>query len=365
MNRDYFMKIRSVILLALCFLVARPVNSYAISQKVITYGSVAAIVAGMGGIAYLQYLENKYNEELLKDDLSEERRSVVVKNIQNCRFIIGICGIGAAAGIVGALYGLEKWNKSPWKNKNFGNIRIGRQTGHTYTPKKNKTPTAEVLNQKECTVCFADYKDVERVMLSCGHVCCKNCLNNMLDLSLKEKDTDHFKCPACKEHFDETDVQKVTENRNKLNAFYDVQLKEYLAKDNSVKHCPTPDCPYSFINENNQPGSMKCPACNRQYCSRCLFDHPVYKPCAEEGKPKPAGKTSGKTKNMLDDEWIKNNTKKCPKCNANIQKNGGCLHMECRCGHKFCWVCLGPQHNAAFSCPLQPENKDYDSNNEY
>ena len=33
-------------------------------------------------------------------------------------------------------------------------------------------------------------------------------------------------------------------------------------------------------------------------------------------------------------------TKKCPKCNINVEKNGGCMHMTCvNCKYDFCWMC--------------------------
>ena len=49
-------------------------------------------------------------------------------------------------------------------------------------------------------------------------------------------------------------------------------------------------------------------------------------------------KKSGMTANL---EWLKNNTKPCPKCHMAIMKNKGCMHMRCRknfggCGRSAC-----------------------------
>ena len=32
--------------------------------------------------------------------------------------------------------------------------------------------------------------------------------------------------------------------------------------------------------------------------------------------------------------------KKCPHCRHPMEKDGGCQHISCRCGHGFCWECL-------------------------
>jgi len=50
--------------------------------------------------------------------------------------------------------------------------------------------------------------------------------------------------------------------------------------------------------------------------------------------------TTGR-KDKVDIMWIKANTKICPGCKEPIAKNQGCMHMTCRCGHEFCWLCLG------------------------
>ena len=37
----------------------------------------------------------------------------------------------------------------------------------------------------------------------------------------------------------------------------------------------------------------------------------------------------------------------CPRCSTLIEKDGGCRHMTCRCGHQFCWICgqnWSPEH---------------------
>lgn len=36
---------------------------------------------------------------------------------------------------------------------------------------------------------------------------------------------------------------------------------------------------------------------------------------------------------------IESNTKKCPNCEINVEKTGGCARMTCRCGISFCWEC--------------------------
>lgn len=55
--------------------------------------------------------------------------------------------------------------------------------------------------------------------------------------------------------------------------------------------------------------------------------------------------------------WILHNTKPCPMCHVNIQKNGGCMHITCKCRYEFCWVCMGKwcsRHNCGRNDEVKP-----------
>lgn len=42
-----------------------------------------------------------------------------------------------------------------------------------------------------------------------------------------------------------------------------------------------------------------------------------------------------------DEAWLRENCRPCPRCKAQIQKNGGCNHMQCvKCHAHFCWACM-------------------------
>jgi hypothetical protein len=37
--------------------------------------------------------------------------------------------------------------------------------------------------------------------------------------------------------------------------------------------------------------------------------------------------------------WLALFTRPCPRCKRSIERDGGCLHMTCLCGHEICWSC--------------------------
>jgi len=60
-----------------------------------------------------------------------------------------------------------------------------------------------------------------------------------------------------------------------------------------------------------------------------------------------------------DDDMPTGVMKQCPRCQVQIEKNGGCDHMMCRCGFEFWWSTMSPYRNnqghAIAAQQLQPE----------
>ena len=131
-------------------------------------------------------------------------------------------------------------------------------------------------------------KAAEFVTLHCGHdTSCKECLNGMFDVALKDKKTAALRCPNpdCKQEINQADAEKLTNDRKKLEQLSDIQLQEWLIQQQTTKQCPTPNCSYSFINERTDQFTHHCPQCKKEYCGKCLIPHTPSSTCkqAEDG----------------------------------------------------------------------------------
>lgn len=67
-------------------------------------------------------------------------------------------------------------------------------------------------------------------------------------------------------------------------------------------------------------------------------------------------------------QWMQAYTKRCRKCHARVEKNGGCNWIVCRCGHQFCYFCLCTEqshHNVVCNAPPSAEAEGAKSELEY
>lgn len=182
---------------------------------------------------------------------------------------------------------------------------------------------------RACRICFDEKKGYDFCTLSCcGHnTACVECLQEIIHASLQERKTTDIRCPNqnCAQAISRRDVSKILRNNPGMYKRYnDVVEQEWLNK-NGI-HCPTPDCTYTFIKKSGLK-SLNCPQCKQIHCAKCLNKHPIKISCDKAA----AG---------ANDQWKKQNSKKCPQCKVDIQKNEGCNHMTCKCRHEFCWECL-------------------------
>jgi len=231
-------------------------------------------------------------------------------------------------------------------NNNNNNITVNQNTnkkniheakkGEKSNQDQPKTDDPSVKTH-ECVICLEDKPQQDCHTLPCNHAFCRGCLEDMVDLAIQEKNTTDLKCPNCQNKIDEPDVRLITNNNpEKLNAFNDITFQEWAKTNQNAKNCPTPDCGYVFeIDE--EPETTRCPRCDNRYCSHCLHPHRRNITCQEAERLRA-------NEDKSSEDWIKQNTKPCPRCNARVERNGGCLYVVCTCGHGFCWNCLGEHH---------------------
>ena len=114
-------------------------------------------------------------------------------------------------------------------------------------------------------------------------------------------------------------------------------IKQCTDNNKNMKWCPNKTC-NKIIEKNSYAisNSITC-ECETSFCFNCLQEDHNPSTCSQVEK--------WLEKEVNDGEnvtWLKANTKNCPKCVSAIEKNQGCNQMTCgKCGHHFCWLCLG------------------------
>lgn len=204
-----------------------------------------------------------------------------------------------------------------------------------------------------CMVC-CDESPAELKALLCDHKFCGNCWTDYMTSKIREGEC-NIRCMAsdCAVGAPETFVKELVSKPN-ANRYDELVTRDFVAHTKQLKFCPAPSCVYtvscSFPTHRSSLAKfvpiVACPE-GHSYCFGCHVD--------SDHRPVACAVASLWLKKCQDDSetanWIKSNTKECPKCQSTIEKNGGCNHMVCRkCKHEFCWVCMGPwtEHGTAW-----------------
>ncbi|XP_042207502.1 E3 ubiquitin-protein ligase RNF14-like [Homarus americanus] len=214
----------------------------------------------------------------------------------------------------------------------------------------------------ECKVCFADKLGTNCLEFwPCRHVYCKDCMASYFTVQISEGNIQFLRCPEikCDSEANPKQVQELVPE-DLYQKWDQMLLNSTLSSLGDIQPCPRYHCQYPVTIEE---GQGQCPSCKFVFCGICRFGWHGVDPCrlkhsesrkimelyinGEESERKLLEDQYGKKYlSLLQDEYLslnylEKNSKKCPRCQAKIEKIDGCNKMTCqRCSIYFCWLCM-------------------------
>lgn len=210
--------------------------------------------------------------------------------------------------------------------------------------------TLAKFNNNTCSICYSEFEQSDisfrPVSLSCGHEYCSTCWGYYIrDKVLSDGPNCVFtKCPQLRcnvaiphsmflAYLPDEPYEDGINYREKYLLWH---CKQFTDHNKSIKWCPQKNC--NYISERSDyclKETVIC-KCGNSFCFSCGKEDHV--PASCKVVEAWLNKEQSDSENLT---WIKANTKPCPKCSSNIEKNQGCMHMTCKkCNHAFCWLCL-------------------------
>ncbi|CAF2115481.1 unnamed protein product [Rotaria magnacalcarata] len=220
-----------------------------------------------------------------------------------------------------------------------------------------------------CLICCSDGQ-TEMFSLKCKHTFCNDCWKGyLINKIINEGLAQTIACPdlQCEILVDDETITKFLDDNEFVKHIYTkIILNSYVENNPRARWCPGKKCgciinATSLTSAYNYAQLITCDHCQTSFCFQCAqsWHDPIKCILLLQWNKK-----------MLDDSetviWLKANTKSCPKCKVNIEKNGGCNHMTCgHCCHEFCWLCFG-KWSTHSECNRFDENQITDAlQNEY
>eukprot|EP01100_Stratorugosa_tubuloviscum_P001772 TRINITY_DN139_c4_g1_i1.p1 TRINITY_DN139_c4_g1~~TRINITY_DN139_c4_g1_i1.p1 ORF type:complete len:726 (+),score=250.22 TRINITY_DN139_c4_g1_i1:68-2179(+) len=200
-----------------------------------------------------------------------------------------------------------------------------------------------------CPICEGDYPIEEFYLLDeCNHRICLECLGQYLKTKIVEGEVKEIKCPLtnCKMQIKASEIKHCVDEKV-FKKFDEFALKNALEGMTDLRWCPKPECENAMIGDKSNP-MMVCsnPECKFCFCFNCKEDWHADVTCEQYQE----WKKENSQADVRSWQWMKDHTRPCPKCHAQIEKNGGCNHMTCKkCKHEFCWLCNSTYSTSHFS----------------
>lgn len=206
----------------------------------------------------------------------------------------------------------------------------------------------------KCASCLEEHPEEALVAKApCGHRFCQNCWDSYLLMKVREGESCRLRCMSfrCGTICDDELVARALQVADPTTAerFHRTQLEAYVGENRTghIVWCPSkPHCGRALRLCGRATGEFTCEVvceCNKRFCFGCQEE--AHTPASCEMWRSWRDKETGES---VTSDWLRANSKPCPKCKKPVEKNGGCNHVTCRCGQSFCWHCgvaTGAEHS--------------------
>ncbi|KAL1329440.1 E3 ubiquitin-protein ligase RNF144A-like [Arachis ipaensis] len=194
-----------------------------------------------------------------------------------------------------------------------------------------------------CAICM-DSKPSKEIFINqnCNHSFCDECIAKYVAAKIQEN-ISHVKCPEpkCREIMEPQNCMSIIPKE--VFERWENALCENLVLATSKKfYCPFKDCSAMLVNDDGSEvvTCSECPNCHRLFCAQCKVPWHGGMECGEfmSLNENEREKEDLMVMNLAKDKrW-----RRCSKCRFYVEKNQGCSHISCRCGHQFCYACGKP-----------------------
>jgi len=202
-----------------------------------------------------------------------------------------------------------------------------------------------------CSICLNNVERKEQAKLCCEHEFCHKCVEEYVNLEIKEARVLDVHCPGykpdgtpCDAPISPHDIKSIVDAKT----FERYERFVMMKRDPNYVSCPK--CNH-LQHGNRRAPAMVCESkeCAVQFCFVHSLAHPGETCKQYLGRNKKTFQES--------EEFVSKHTVKCPAmcCGAPITKSSGCNHMTCpRCNTNFCYLCGGRYlngiHFARYNC---------------
>ncbi|XP_033279866.1 cullin-9 isoform X2 [Orcinus orca] len=210
-----------------------------------------------------------------------------------------------------------------------------------------------------CPVCVSPLEpDDDLPSLCCMHYCCKSCWKEYLTTRIEQNLVLNCTCPIadCPAQPTGAFIRTIISSPEVISKYEKALLRGYVESCANLTWCTNPQGCDRILCRQGLGCGTSCSKCGWASCFNCSFPEAHYPAsCGHMSQwVDDGGYYDGMSVEAQSKHLAKLISKRCPSCQAPIEKNEGCLHMTCaKCNHGFCWRCLKswkPNHKDYYNC---------------